>query len=41
MEEKGKILQSAYMNHITKDRIWLIAGVKIKISIVALRFAKE
>ena len=39
--EKGEISQSAYMNHVTKDRIWLIAGVKIKISIVALRFPNK
>ena len=39
--ERGKISQSAHMNHETKDRSWLTAGAEIEILIVACRFAKE
>ena len=39
--ERCEISQSAYMNHATKDRIWLTAEAEIEISIVAHRFADE
>ena len=39
--ERGEISQSAYMNHATKDRIWLTTGAEFEILIVAHRFANE